>query len=142
VKNGSAKSLLLLGLVLLLSAAAVQAQRTRRGNGPQYDPASVITAVGTVEKINEYTGPGGWSGTHLTLKTQDSVLDVHLGPTSFLAHQGFTFSGGEQVEVTGSKIKYQNGDVLVARELKMKGKVLQLRDERGFPKWSRSRRNW
>jgi hypothetical protein len=42
--------------------------------------------------------------------------------------------------VTGSKVKYDGGDALVAREIKKGDKVLTLRDEKGNPAWSMGRR--
>ena len=47
---------------------------------------------------------------------------------------------GDQIEVIGSKIKYQDADALIAREVKKAGKVLTLRHARGFPVWSRRNR--
>jgi hypothetical protein len=52
-----------------------------------------------------------------------------------------TFSEeGDQIEVIGSKVKYQGADALVAREVRKGGKALTLRNVQGIPQWSRGRR--
>ena len=93
-------------------------------------------------RITQQVTSGRWSGTHLSLKTNDGIIDVHLGPTQFLADQGLTVTAGQKIEVTGSKIKYQNTDALIARTVKLGEKTFELRDEQGYPKWSRNRSNW
>jgi hypothetical protein len=79
----------------------------------------------------------GWSGTHLTLKTEAETLDVHVGPSWFLTQNQFSFAKGDQVEVTGSKVKVGTADTLLAREVKKEGKALVLRNPQGIPQWSR-----
>lgn len=137
------KTLVVLGLMLVLSVGLVEAQR--RGGGkrmPKYDPATVVTVQGTVTEIVQQRSPAGWPGTHLTLKTEDTTLDVHLGPADFVASQDFPLAKGDQIEVTGSRIKDNGTDSLIAREVKKGDNVLTLRDEQGVPKWSRARRRW
>ncbi len=79
-------------------------------------------------------------GTHLDLKTGSGTFDVHLGPSGFLAAKNFKFAKGDQVEVTGSKVTFEGHDAIIAREVKMGGKVLTLRDAQGIPEWSGGRR--
>jgi hypothetical protein len=104
-----------------------------------YDPNTETTVKGTVEKVTEI-GDQGWTGTHLTLRTNEQKYDVHVGPSAYVAKSGFTFSAGNQIEVTGSKLKFGGADAIVAREIKKDGKVLTLRDRRGIPSWSRGPR--
>jgi len=131
-----AVGLALLGLLVLPFAYA------QRGPGPgqrtrMYNPATETTVKGTVEEVKTITGRHGWNGTHLTLKTEDKTIDVHLGPEAFLKKEGFNFAKGEQVEVTGSKTEYAGSEAIIAREVKKDGKTLVLRNEQGIPKWSR-----
>jgi hypothetical protein len=133
---------LLFVLLAFVSATGLQAQQ-RSGKRSQYDPATVVSLTGTVETISQQNISSGWSGTHVSLKTtEDGLIDVHLGPTPFLAEQGLTVTAGQKIEVTGSKIKYQNTDALIARTVKVGEKTFELRDEQGYPKWSRSRWSW
>ena len=126
-------------LLMILPAAAQVA-----GNGmrrfPRYNPATEMTATGTVEDVQQRTRGGGRGGIHLTVKTKDGMLDVHLGPSRFLAEKQFSVAKGDVLEVTGSKVPYEGGEALVAREVKKGGETLTLRDASGIPLWSRGRR--
>ena len=114
----------------------------RRARVPKYNPSTEVTVKGTVDEVRKVTGPMGWAGTHLTLKTENETLDVHLGPASFLAEKKFKFAKGDQIEVTGSKIRYAGADALLAREVKKGDEILTLRNAQGIPQWSRSRRRY
>ncbi len=107
---------------------------------PMYDSATEVTVQGTVEAVNQLTGRRGAAGTHLELKTEKETLDVHAGPSWFLTKNGITFAKGDQIEVTGSKVKFGTADTLLAREIAMGDKKVVLRNERGFPLWSRGPR--
>lgn len=113
-----------------------QAQR-----GPRiYDASTVTTVHGTVTAVNTITGRRGFSGVHLTLQSGDQKSEVHIGPSYYVSSKGFAFANGDQVEVTGSKVNLNGADTLIAREVTKDGKVLTLRDEHGFPLWSRASR--
>lgn len=101
-----------------------------------YDPSTETVVKGTIEKVTEVEGKHRWNGTHLTLRTDDQTYDVHVGPSDYVSKNGFKFSAGDRVEVTGSKIKLGGVDTIVAREIKKQDKVYTLRDSQGFPKWS------
>jgi hypothetical protein len=128
--------LALMSMLVLPFAYAQQApgpgQRAR-----MYNPANETTVKGTVEEVKTVTGRRGWSGTHLTLKTENKTLDVHLGPASFLKGKGFSFAKGDEIEVTGATAEFGGSEALIAREVKKGDKTLTLRDAQGIPKWSR-----
>ncbi|MDR5729202.1 MAG: DNA-binding protein [Terriglobia bacterium] len=105
-----------------------------------YDPTTETTVSGIVEEVQNVSGTRGWHGIHLQLKTADEVLDVHIGPSWFLAQKKFEISKGDQVEVTGSKLRLDNVDTLIARTIKKGDSQLTLRNEQGIPAWSRGRR--
>jgi hypothetical protein len=128
--------------ILTLGAATAIAQRGMgQGGGRMYDPTTETTVKGTVEEIKQISGPrGGPGGAHLILKTDKETLEVHLGPTAFLEQEKFTFAKGDQVEVTGSKVKIGATDALLAREVKKGDKTLTLRNAQGVPMWSGGRR--
>ena len=120
--------------------AVAQSAGANSRRSPKYNPATEITVTGTVEEVQHYTRGGGWGGTHLTLNTEHGTLDVHLGPSEFLAEKQFTFAKGHQLEATGSKIPYSEGEALVARIVKKGEKTVTLRDSAGIPLWSRGPR--
>jgi hypothetical protein len=139
--KSSLKLLLILSAaVLMISSAFAQRGLNQRTN---YDPATEITIKGTVEEVKEQTCPTcGWSqkGTHLSVKSDNGIFDVRLGPTQFLANHNFSFAKGDQIEIIGSKVKIEGADAVIAREVKKGGKSLTLRNPQGIPAWSRGRR--
>ena len=125
---------------LLASILPVVAQRGGgyRTKPRPYDPTTEVTMKGSVEEVTEQSGHRGWSGTHLTLKTDTETLDVHVGPSWFISQNQFSFAKGDQIEITGSKVKLGKGNALLAREIKKGGKTLTLRNAQGIPVWSRT----
>jgi hypothetical protein len=136
------KWLLSAGILLALAAPLVIAQ----GPGPSsrkrlYDPNTEVTMSGTIEEVQQHTGRRGkWTGTHLVLKTETGVLDVHVGPSSYISENQFSFAKGDSIQVVGSKVTVRGKEALLAREITKEGKTLTLRDAQGFPKWSGGRR--
>jgi hypothetical protein len=133
---------MLVGVMLLLAVPVSMAQagmRGGRGRGARnYNPATEITVKGTVEEVTQTTSQRGWAGAHLTLKTDQGAYDVYVGPASYISGQQFAFAKGENVEVIGSKTTVGGKGVLIARQITKDGKTLTLRDEQGYPKWSRA----
>ncbi|HYM11388.1 MAG TPA: hypothetical protein VEU62_11685 [Bryobacterales bacterium] len=101
-----------------------------------YDPTTEVTVKGTIDDVQQMAHGRRMMGTHVMLKTDAGTLDVHLGPSSFLSKKGFTLAKGDQIEVTGSKVKYSGADALIAREVKKGDKTLTLRDKNGVPEWA------
>ncbi len=139
------KSLNRVGLTMCLALLALLALPFAYGQGGpgpgqrarMYNPANETTVKGTVEEVKTFTGRRGWNGTHLTLKTEDKSIDVHLGPAAFLKEKGFSFAKGDQIEVTGAKTEFGGSATIIAREVKKGEKTLILRNEQGIPQWSR-----
>lgn len=135
---------ILLGIVFLnVSLTPILYSQMGPGSGrsaSKYDPKTETTIQAVVEEVRQVTGKGSWSGTHLMVKTNTGVLEVHVGPSAYVAGQQFSFAKGDKIEVTGAKATLQGSDVLLAREIKKDGKTLVLRDAQGFPKWAGGRR--
>ena len=130
------KSVAVIAVILFISVPLTFAQRGARN----YDPGTETTVKGTVEQVKQVTGRHGWNGTHLVLKAEGETLDVHVGPSSYVASQGFSFAQGDEVEVLGSKGKLGGSGALIAREIKKGDKTLVLRDAQGVPQWAGGRR--
>lgn len=126
-----------MGFMCVLVAPSAVAQRG--GGRPRYSPATETTVKGTVQEVQE-RARGAWTGTHVILKTSQGTLDVHLGPSDFLAKKQLTLSKDDQIEVTGSKVNEGETEALLARTVKKGDTVFTLRNERGIPEWSRGRR--
>ena len=112
-----------------------------RGMGPMlYNPQTVTTVTGQVEKLEDLPSMGGGGGMGMqyrgvTLKTDQGSLMVHLGPGWYLDEKKFAVKVGDTVEATGSKVTLNNQPALIAREVKANGVTLTLRNEQGLPAW-------
>ena len=129
-------------LSLAMSLAFAQKGKGQMHGMPRYDTATEVTLLGTISKVETHMGRMGWNGTHLVVSFDAETLTVHVGPSNYLEQKGFSFASGEQIEVTGSRIKLEGSDVLIAREIKKGEKVLRLRNSQGIPMWSRNRWRW
>ena len=111
------------------------------GMGPRlYNPQTVTTVTGQVEKLEDLPSMGGGGGRGMqyrgvTLKTGQGSLMVHLGPVWYLDEKKLAVKVGDTVEVTGSKVTLNNQPALIAREVKVNGATLKLRDDQGLPVW-------
>jgi hypothetical protein len=124
----------LLGWIALPSSA--QMHRGGHRVAPMYNTATEVTLKGSVEAVHQIMGPRGWGGTHLSLKTDKESIDVRVGPSWFLTQNKISFAQGDQVEVTGSRVKFGGQDALIAREIKRGGETFTLRNAQGIPAWS------
>ena len=112
-----------------------------RGMGPMlYNPQTVTTVTGQVEKLEELPsmGRGGGMGMQyrgLLLKTDHGSLTVHLGPGWYLDEKKFAVKVGDTVAATGSQVTLNNQPALIAREIKVNDTTLKLRDDQGLPVW-------
>jgi hypothetical protein len=103
-----------------------------------YDPASVTTLSGAATAVDVVPGRGGRSGgLHVTMESGGRSVEVHLGPSWFLDQEGLKIAKGDTLEVTGSLVDSGAAKALIAREVKVAGKTLKLRDDQGIPVWSR-----
>ena len=94
--------------------------------GPRlYNPQTVTTVKGTVEKLEEINmGRGSGMGMkfrEVLLKTDKGSIMVHLGPSWYLDQQKFAVKAGDNLEVTGSQVTLNNQPAIIAREIQMNG---------------------
>lgn len=146
-----------LAMLVLLMTSQIMAQMaaSRPGRimgGPMYDPSTEAKVSGTVAEVQQLTGavmpsntvwincPRGWTGTHVNLSTDQGNLVAHVGPAAYLASKNFNIAKGDNLTIVGSKVKYQDSEFMIAREITKGTQVLTLRDARGFPLWSGGRR--
>jgi hypothetical protein len=103
---------------------------------PQYNTKTEVNVEGTIVKVTEVPAAESFGGIHITLQAKTGNVEVFLGPGAFLKMMGVTVKEGDKlVGVTGSKVKFEGEDLVLARELRIRNAVLTLRDEKGFPTW-------
>jgi hypothetical protein len=129
-----------IGLLGQAAALAQAGQGQGRGGGTPYDTKTEAAFKGTVDAVETVTPPGpgrrSLGGTHLTLKTEKDMLEVHLGPTAFLRDQQVEIAKGDAVEILGSRVVIDAESVVLAKEIKKSGRTWTLRDASGRPLWA------
>jgi len=56
------------------------------------------------------------------VKAKGNTYDVYVGPADFAQKFGVAFAKGNEIRVLGSKMKFEDADVILAREI-TKGKL-------------------
>jgi hypothetical protein len=111
------------------------------GYGRMYNPQTVETIGGEVISVDKFTPTKGMCyGIHMTVKTNNETISVHLGPGWFIENQDIKIEPKDKVEVKGSRITFDGKPAIIAAEVKKGDEILTLRDDNGFPVWSGWRR--
>jgi hypothetical protein len=134
--------------------SAVSAQhgpgRHRPDSAPPYDSKSEATFEGTVTEVKTgrslfsrlfgiHTlglGPKEVQAKQLLVRSESRMLQIHLGPTTFLTEKGLEIRKGDTLEVTGALVMIGDSQVVLAREVRKGDSAWTLRDEAGQPLWS------
>jgi hypothetical protein len=122
------KILLTLSVAFLAISALAQAP-------PKYDPATETKLNGVVEELKFVPPTGAKPVAYLVLKSGSDTIEVFLCPKKFLEDMGASFKPADAVEITGSKVKQDGADQILAREVVKGDDVLTLRFKDGKPAW-------
>jgi hypothetical protein len=123
--------------LLLLCASLAPAQKTTPNEGgfPKYDLHSEIKTKGLVDEVKLLPWGSRKDVTQLTLKSGEDKVFVYLCPKPFQEEMGISFNKGDEISITGSKVKLEGSDVILARELVRGTDTLMFRDDKGNPVW-------
>ena len=102
---------------------------------PKYDPATETKIKGVVEQLKLVPPSGGKPVVYAVLKGSPDSVEVFLCPKKFLDDMGIEFKTDEQIEVTGSKVKQDGADLILAREVVKGGETMTMRFKDGKPAW-------
>jgi len=91
---------------------------------------------GTVEEVRLPPKGSEKEVAHLLVKSGTDSVDVYLCPKSLLDEMGVSFAKGDEIVLTGSKVKPDTADLVLAREVVKGNDTLVLRDEKGHPVWT------
>ena len=105
--------------------------------GLKYDRTTEVKIHGAIDEVQDFDCPiSGSMGSHAILKTSDGPIVVHIAPVKFMKEYGLEINKGDNVEITGSKLKDSTGhDTILARELVKDNVTLRFRDNNGKPIW-------
>jgi hypothetical protein len=118
-----------------LTSLPASAQKTGASPAPKYDVASEVTVKGTIDEVRDMP-VGKENHIHVMLKTVSETIEVRMCPTVFLKDFEVTFEKGQQIEVTGSRVKIDDQNVILAREVVNGNSTVILRDKQGAPVWT------
>ncbi len=124
-------------LMVCLSAvlgASTPAQKNQPP-GPKYDVQTESKIKGTVEDVKLPPKGSEKEIAHLVVKDGANSVDVYLCPKSFFDDMGMSFAKGDEVALTGSKVKEGDADLFLVREIVKGTDTFALRDAKGEPVW-------
>jgi hypothetical protein len=133
----SIKILFRVALSLLLWVMPGLSQKTQPENSspPKYDLQAEMKTKGVIDEVNVLSVGTRKDFTELIIKNGDDKIHIYLCPKPFEEEMGISFSKGDQIAVTGSKVKHNAADVILARELVKGQDTLVFRDAKGAPVW-------
>ena len=130
------KALFCIPLFLLWVVIPALAQKTeQKDSSPKYDLHTEMKTKGVVDEVNLVPFGTRKDFTELVIKSGDDKVHIYVCPKPFQEEMGISFSKGEEIEVTGSKVKQETSDVILARELLKGTDTLMFRDDKGNPVW-------
>ena len=121
---------------LLLVGALVSGQKNPDRSAPKYDLTTETKIKGTIEEIKIPPKGSEKQAVHLLVKSGTDTIDVYLCPKSFMDDMGMDFSQGDELSITGSKVKQADAELVLAREVVKGNNTFVLRDGKGNPVWS------
>jgi DNA/RNA endonuclease YhcR with UshA esterase domain len=127
------KAILTLILGLILAPVLVSAADSAV---PKYDKATEVHLKGVVQDVRDYQCPiSGTMGSHITLKADTGIIELHLAATKYTKSYEIVFNKGDQIEVVGSRVKFEGADTILAREITRGTDTFTFRDGDGKPVW-------
>lgn len=128
--------LVLIAALVGLAAGAQKSQPTTT-SPPKYDLHTETKIKATVEEVKLPPKGSEKEIAHLQVKDGANSIDVYLCPKSFFDDMGMSFAKGDEITITGSKVKQDETDIFLAREIvKGSNDTFVLRDGKGEPVWS------
>ena len=127
---------LMIACILPLGSPGI-AQKTSQDPGilPKYDMKTEAKFKGIVDEVNIVPLGTKKELRELIIKTGEDKIYIYVCPKTFEDEMGVSFSKGAEIAVTGSKVKQEETDVVLARELTKGTDTLVFRDGKGNPVW-------
>lgn len=123
-------------IVVAVALVAVPVLAANAGNRPEYNASTEVTLKG---KAVEVTVKPDWMGdnsVNILLDTPDrKKIHIDVAPNDFITLMGLVLSTGDDLEITGSWVKLDGEDVLLARQIRKQNVVISVRAPNGKPVW-------
>ncbi|HTS04949.1 MAG TPA: hypothetical protein VMP68_05150 [Candidatus Eisenbacteria bacterium] len=136
-KSVDARLLLAGTFLLLLCCIPGMCQDQPRSSGItlKYDLQTETKIKGDVEEVKVFTLGTRKDFVELVVKSGDNRLEVYVCPKPFQDEMAITLSKGDSLTITGAKVKHDEAEVILARELVRGQDTFLLRDSKGNPIW-------
>jgi hypothetical protein len=131
----SSRTSILLVIAAVYAVLPLIAEKPQETNRPKYDLSTESKMKATVQEVKLPAKGSEKEIAHLLVKIGTDTFDVYLCPKAFLDDMGVNFSQGEDIVLTGSRIKQGDAELILAREVVRGNDTLVLRDEKGNPIW-------
>ncbi len=131
----SPKSISRFVFCLLLSVSSAMSQKAPDASAPKYDSQTETKTKGVIEEIKIFSLGKRNDYTEAIIKSGDATVQVYLSPKPFQDEMGISFAKGDEIAVTGCKVKQEDADVILAREIVKGNDTLMFRDDKGKPVW-------
>lgn len=129
-----------LSLLMLLSAIPIVGQKAQAPQDanplPKYDLHTEMKTKGTIDEVNVLPLGSKKDLTELIIKNGEAKIHIYVSPKTFVEEMGISFTKGDEIAVTGSKVKQEAQEVILARELVKGTDTLVFRDDKGNPVWN------
>ena len=124
--------------ILLLSFCLppVVAQENQEPTPPKYDLRTETKMKVTVDEVRLPPKDSEKEVAHLLVKSGTDSVDVYLCSKSYFDLMGMSFGKGDEVTLTGSKVKHGETDLILARKVVRGNDTFVLRDKKGNPFWN------
>ena len=123
-------------LLLSLCLLPMVAQKNQEPSPPKYDLRTETKMKVTVDEVRLPPKGSEKEVAHLLVKSGTDSVDVYLCSKSFFDFMGMSFGKGDEVTLTGSKVKHGEADLILARKVVRGNDTFVLRDEKGNPFWN------
>lgn len=122
-------------LIMCVTLGFSQKAQQNDGNPPKYDLHTETKTKGVVSEIKLLPFGARKDFTALIVKSGDDSVEIYICPKPFQEEMGISFNKGDEIAVTGSKVKQEAADVILAREMIKGTDTLMFRDDKGQPVW-------
>jgi hypothetical protein len=133
-RSRTVTSLFLFLTVVLVAPGG--AQKASKPSGPKYDLQTEAKIKGTIDDVKLPPKGSEKEIVHLLLKSGADTVDVYLCPKSFMDDMGMDFAKGDEISLTGSKVKQADADLILVREIVKGNNTFVMRDAKGAPVWN------
>jgi hypothetical protein len=134
----SRQIIVLMVFLTLVAGPPANAQKKQPSgvSAPKYDLQTETKIKGTVDEVKLPPKGSEKEIAYLLVKDGANSVDVYLCPKTFLDDMGMSFTKGDEITMTGSKVKQGDADLFLVREIAKGNDTFVLRDPKGDPVWS------